>query len=435
MDSILDFIQVPIGWALKFCNTIVGNQYIFALLIFAVLVEILMIPFAIKQQKNSIKQASLRPKEMAIRKKYAGRDDAQTKQKVQEEIQALYQKEGFNPMGGCLPLLIQFPVLIILYNIVINPLKYICGLSADAITHAAEIVVSIKPELIAEKSTAAKTVASLAGTNTINLMAHVKDILAADPDAFAAVADFADKIPDASALPNLTYFGVNLGLTPSITSLTSDNKLQAILLIVPVATFLVYFFSSKLTRKLTYQPTTADDPQMGCSNKMMDIMMPLFSVYITFITPAAIGIYWIFKSILGIVKQLIMKKAMPLPVFTEEDYKAAEKEVNSRIDKSNKIEKSGKVVRSLHHIDDEDFDDTREAALKRKEALAAQEAANEAAKAQNNSPFASLFGGASVKKDEKKKDKKVKDADKKADGETTIGPEGKADEQSDDNNK
>ena len=99
MNSLLDFIQVPIGWALKFCNTIVGNQYILALLIFAVLIELLLIPFAIKQQKNSIKQASLRPKEMAIRKKYAGRYDAQTKQKVQEEIKALYQKEGFNPMG------------------------------------------------------------------------------------------------------------------------------------------------------------------------------------------------------------------------------------------------------------------------------------------------------------------------------------------------
>ena len=86
-----DFIMMPVAYILKFCNKIVGNHYILALLIFAVLVEIVLIPFGIKQQKNSIKQAGLRPKEKAIREKYAGRDDQPTKQKMQQEIQELYQ--------------------------------------------------------------------------------------------------------------------------------------------------------------------------------------------------------------------------------------------------------------------------------------------------------------------------------------------------------
>ena len=104
------------GYVIRFCNFLGGNQYILALLIFAVFVEAILLPFGIKQQKNSIKQARLRPKEMAIRKKYAGRDDAPTKQKMTQEIQELYQKEGYNMMGGCLPLLIQFPIIIALYN-------------------------------------------------------------------------------------------------------------------------------------------------------------------------------------------------------------------------------------------------------------------------------------------------------------------------------
>ena len=95
--------------------------------------EIVLLPFGISQQKKSIKQARLRPKEQAIRKKYSGRDDKATQMKMNEEIQELYQKEGYNPMSGCLPLLIQFPLLIALYNVVINPLKYICNLSDDAI--------------------------------------------------------------------------------------------------------------------------------------------------------------------------------------------------------------------------------------------------------------------------------------------------------------
>ena len=383
--------MMPVAYILKFCNTIVGNHYILALLIFAVLVEIVLIPFGIKQQKNSIKQAGLRPKEKAIREKYAGRDDQPTKQKMQQEIQELYQKEGYNPMSGCLPLLIQFPVIIMLYNIVINPLKYICGLSAESINAAAELVKTLKPEL------AEKTISTTG--NTINLMSYIQEL---GVEKFYDIPGFEGITPD--KMPNLTYFfgenGINLGLNPSF---TPDNPIQYWLLLVPVLTFVVYFFSGKLTRKLSYQPQM-DDAQMGCSNKMMDVMMPLFSVYITFITPAAIGIYWIFKSVLGVLKQWILKKAMPIPEFSEEDYKAAVKEMNSRQEKGSKVEKSGKVVRSLHHIDDEDYEDTRERALKHKEALAAQEAEEAAAKAEAPS-LSSLFGKASLKKDKKKEEK------------------------------
>ena len=398
-----DFIMMPVAYILKFCNKIVGNQYILALLIFAVLVELVLIPFGIKQQKNSIKQAALRPKEKAIRDKYAGRDDQPTKQKMQQEIQELYQKEGYNPMSGCLPLLIQFPVIILLYNIVINPLKYVCGLSEEAINAAAELVKVLRPEL------AGKTIAT--SGNTINLMSYIEEI---GLEHFVDIPGFTEEM----VMPNLSYFGVNLGLNPGF--MYMDDKIQYLLLLVPVLTFVVYYLTGKLNRKLTYQPQV-EDAQMGCSNKMMDIMMPLFSVYITFITPAAIGIYWIFKSILGVLKQWILKKAMPIPEFSEEDYKAAVKEINGRQDKSNPVKKSGKVVRSLHHIDDEDFDDTREKALKHKEALAAQEAEEAAAKAEAPS-LSSLFGKASVKKDDKKSKKEKKPADEKTD---EVPPEGK----------
>ena len=109
----MDFITKPIGWLLEFFSKLCGNSYILAILLFSIVIEVLLtLIFGIKQQKNSIKQARLRPKEMAIRKKYAGRDDKPTQQKMTQEIQELYQKEGYNPLGGCLPLFIQFPLLI-----------------------------------------------------------------------------------------------------------------------------------------------------------------------------------------------------------------------------------------------------------------------------------------------------------------------------------
>ena len=123
--DVMYWIGVSLFWL---TNTIGFGNYIVGICIFAIVIEILLLPLGINRQKNSIKQAKLRPKEMAIRKKYAGRNDQATQQKVQAEIQEMYQKENFNPASGCLPLLLQLPILIVLYNIVIDPLKHVLGM-------------------------------------------------------------------------------------------------------------------------------------------------------------------------------------------------------------------------------------------------------------------------------------------------------------------
>ena len=369
----MDIIFKPLGWVLELCSKIVGGNYLFAILIFAVFVEIVLLPFGISQQKKSIKQARLRPKEQAIRKKYSGRDDKPTQMKMNEEIQELYQKEGYNPLGGCLPLLIQLPLLLALYNVVINPLKYICGLSDDAVLQIQAIV------------------GGNSGRSTMGLLNKIK---ATPFEAFQNVEGFTQEIYD--NMPNLNVFGVfDLSLTPQQCLNADSLKTIAgwLVVLIPIVTFVAYFLSMKLNRKLMYQPMNdANQAQMGCSNKVMDFVMPLFSVFLAFTYPAALGLYWIFKCLLGILKQFILSKAMPLPVFTEEDYKAAEREVNSRPDKSIKVAKSGRVVRSLHHIDDEDFEDTAEKARAFKEALAAQEEADrkKAEEARSNSRFGSF---------------------------------------------
>lgn len=387
----MDIINKPLGWVLELCSKIVGGNYLFAILIFAVFVELVLLPFGISQQKKSIKQARLRPKEQAIRKKYSGRDDKPTQMKMNEEIQELYQKEGYNPLGGCLPLLIQFPLLIALYNVVINPLKYICGLSEDAIVQVQSIV------------------GTTSQRGTMGLLTRMKEL---GYDAFKNVEGFMTA-EEFAEMPDLNVFGAfDLSITPQqCMNLDSIKTLSGwLVLLVPVITFVAYFLSMKLTRKFMYQPMNdANQAQMGCSNKVMDLVMPLFSVFLAFTYPAALGLYWVFKCLLGILKQFILSKAMPLPKFTEEDYLAAEKEVNSRPDKSLKVAKSGRVVRSLHHIDDEDFEDTAEKARAFKEALAAQEEADKkkAEEAKKNS----MFGATKLKDDSDKKSSKTKDSD------------------------
>ncbi len=342
---------------MKWLDTWTGN-YILALLIFAVLVELLMLPFGIKQQKNSIKQAKLRPKEMAIRKKYAGRDDKATQQKVAQEIQELYQKENYNQFAGCLPLLIQLPIIMILYYVIINPLHYELRISTDAIEAMRTFITTAVENGGLGLSLGRNAKSTIEMINVLNDSGYWQTIsanfanfavngTAVGSEAF--LQEFQTAV--ANGLPDLTIFGgaINLGEIPSITQ-------PSWLWSIPVLTFGAYFGSMKLTRKLTYQPTMQTQ-DMGCSNKVMDVAMPLFSVYITFVVPAAVGVYWIFKSILGTAKQFILYKIFPLPKFTEEDYKAAERELAGKNPQKPKSSGNGPKpgVRSLHHIDDDDY--------------------------------------------------------------------------------
>ena len=397
MNGIMDIINIPMGYVIRICNSLLGNQYILALLVFAVIVELLMLPLSIKRQKNSIKQARLRPKELAIRKKYGNSKDPQTQQKIQQDIQAMYQKEGFNPMSGCLPLLIQFPVIIALYNIVINPLRYICGLSTGTI-NSLITAVNAHPDYAGTTFVAERN---------IDLMGAVRRIMETDgPGFFAGVEGFAEKIGSVADLPNLTVFGaIDLAATPSF-------KEFGWLLLVPLITFLSYFFSMKINRKLMYQPA-GNDAAMGCSNKMMDLMMPLMSVFISFTVPAALGVYWIIKCVLGVGIQAILSKAMPIPSFTDEDYKAAEKAYEATQKNKPRTASAGKV-RSLHHIDDEDYDEKGNYIGDPTGGVKREEKTSDGAAAAETGKENSLLGHVSMK-EEAKHEKKTKKKNKKDD--------------------
>lgn len=349
-ENIQYWIGVALGWI---TNTVGFGNYLVGICIFAVIIELLLLPLSIKQQKNSIKQATLRPKEMAIRKKYAGRNDQATQQKVNTEIQELYQRENFNPMGGCLPLLVQFPVIIILYNIVINPLVFVLGKSAG-------VAAALQTYVTVSKAAGGLGMALNSKNGTIEILSTIREKGASAIEGikdFAFInntdAVYAELAGISESIPSFNIGPINFGLTPSITELSW-------LLVVPVLTFVVYFFSMKLTKKFMYQPTAPaqQDAATGCSTKIMDYSMPLMSVFISFAVPGAVGVYWIFKSVISTAKQFILSRMMPLPKFTEEDYKAAEKEFNSKSShkKSSGSSTTGAKVRSLHHIDDDDYD-------------------------------------------------------------------------------
>lgn len=333
MNAILKFF----GSLLSIFDSFTGS-YLLALFIFALLVKIILLPFGIKQQKNSIKQARVRPKEMAIRNKYKGRTDQRTQQKMQTEVMELYQQEGYNPASGCLPLLIQLPVILILYKVITNPLQYICGYTTDMINKIATYLSELGTAGISVKD-------GVFSRYDINLISHLKANLEGINGALGELGQV-----DLSVIPNFSFFG--LGGNDYLAA-TPNTDIFSLLLLVPALNCVFTLLSTYVTKKVTFQPM--QDQQSQGSMKFMNIFMAGMTTFIAFTVPAAIGIYWLFNNLLGMLQQLVLAKAMPLPKFTEEDFKRAEKEYSGKADKKETNYKT--KIALARPMDDDEYAD------------------------------------------------------------------------------
>lgn len=371
MSSWFDFIFIGIGAVLKFFSDLAGGNFLVGLIVFAVLIKLILIPFGIKQQNNSISQAKYKPREMAIRRKYAGRTDKATQQKMNNEIMEMYQKDGASPMGGCLPMLLQMGIILLLYQVIIHPLLYVVGVSRESVTAMTEyfkatvdnggLGLSLSggyQEITIMKEALARGQEAFIG----GFEAFCKNYLTpegAQPYLLGADTLVAEAGKMFSTTINFNLFGLKnfLAETPSVASLWTFPWTNLVwLVLIPLLNFGAQFFTMKLQKKLTFQPMQ-EMQQGGCMGKAMEWGFPVMTLYIAFRVPAAIGIYWLFNNVLGIIQMLILNKAMPIPKFTEEDIKAAEKELKG---KAEKLPKTPEGVRSnpnsLHTIDFEEED-------------------------------------------------------------------------------
>lgn len=336
MTSILDIINIPLGYVIKFAYYITDN-YALALLLFAIVMQIILLPLGIKQQKNQIKQASLAPKVAAINKKYAGRTDKATQEKKNAEVMEMYQRENFNPAGGCLPLLLQMPILIALYNVVRFPLRYICSIGADVLNKVTDAL------------------NAFSGQNFTNNQIGMTQYIASNFDSIKSVTvdggATIGQIFEGVKLPNFMMFGLDLSEVPQITWPPKP------LIILPIVMLAALYLSQILMKKFQYQDPTTKDAQNNCSMKVMMWSMPLLSFFFAFRLAAAICLYWLYSNLIQLLKSFILAKVMPLPRYTEEDYKKAEKEIMSSSQKKREKKENAGKVRSLHHIDDDDYID------------------------------------------------------------------------------
>ena len=368
----MGIISKPLGWIITQCYNLTGN-YVLALILFSFVLQIILLPFAIKQQKNSIKQASLDPKVRAIRKKYAGRNDQETQQKLNNEVMDLYKKENFNPMGGCLPLLIQMPILFAIYNVVTEPLTYICNFSKDFI---ASIQAKIYEIMSAAQTAGFEAFADGKTVRELELMKKIREYLGTGELDIAL--ENGEKLTEA-ILPNFSLFGLDFMYSPA-EGLKSDSMALKGLILITVFTLIFTVLSQWITKKVQYNPNP--EQANNSSMKIMMWTMPALSVFIAHTMAGAVGLYWIIRNIFTTLQTVILAKVMPLPKFTEEDYKAAEREFKVKNDKkpkkSGEGSSSGKKVRSLHRIDDEDYEDTASSEQKSEGKPELKEGVNEA---------------------------------------------------------
>ncbi len=281
MNLIYTLFGVPLGFIMWACYRLT-HHYVLSLFLFTLITRLILIPFTIKQQKSTVKMAMIKPQLDELQKKYAN-----NREKLNEEMMKLYQKEGYNPTAGCLPLLIQMPILFGLIDVIYKPLKHILRLPAEVIQSGVDIVQS--------------SLTSSRQSMMVEL-AVIKEVKI-DPQRFAVMGQEAI---DAIQNLNLNFLGMDLTLTPTVEMFKniftgSYNGL----IFIPIFAGLTSLLMSYVTMKNSMGTT---EGAAAASMKSMMFTMPILSTVISFSVPAGVGIYWSFSNIVALVQTMIMNK-------------------------------------------------------------------------------------------------------------------------------
>ncbi len=281
MNWLMNIIGYPLGWVMWLAYQVVPI-YSIALIIFTVIVRAAMIPLSIKQQKNTAHMALFKPKVDAINKKYAN-----NKQKAQEEINKLYEREGYNPFGGCSSLFIQLPIIYGLIDVVYRPMTHLLRLDKAVISTAQSLLEGAKALTNTKSLGVELEILGQLDKHKDLLINGTKDTAGIGAEAFEKMHSL-----------DLNLFGViNLGEIPT----WAFNWL----FLIPVFSLLTALLSSVISMKMTQ--TSSDAQGKGCSYAMM-FGMPFMSAYFSFLVPAGVGLYWIISNVIAGAQSIVLRK-------------------------------------------------------------------------------------------------------------------------------
>lgn len=334
LGPIAKLLGMLMDWIYSGISNITGGRVesvVLSIVIITIIIYMCLLPLTIKQQKFSKLSQKMQPEMQAIQAKYKNKKDQASMMAMQEETQLLYQKYGISPMGSCVQMLIQMPILFALYRVFYNIPAYLSGVKGsftglvDSIQQTSgyqDTLVSLmeKYNVVTSSGLNASNAASkLADASGDTLSNYIIDILYKLPskgwDAlldgkfFDGIQSVVEKTHD--ALLHFNYFlGLNISDTPwyIIKSNFTDKPDKWLLfvilaLLIPVLSYLTQMINIKLMP----QATNGND-QMASQMKMMNLMMPLMSLFFCFTVPVGLGIYWICSALVRGIQQFFVNR-------------------------------------------------------------------------------------------------------------------------------
>lgn len=286
---------MAMGWIIKTIYELVKN-YGVAIILFTLIIKLILLPLNVKSQKAMKKQQKIQPLVAELQKKYAN-DQA----KLQQEMQKIYKENGVSMAGGCLPLLIQMPILIALYQAIQKPLTYMFNVPYKNI-----------PEDVINKVNDLKEAMIASGADLGNLANYDAQQLMQQSQ--IQISNWAHQIHGAAHewYINFNFLGLDLSKTPwtafNCFGDIKGNLSVILLLIIPIVAVLSAFAQSKISMAQSGQSNNASNDQAQSMSKTMTWMMPVMTGYFTLILPAGIGLYWIVSGAVQIVQQLMLNK-------------------------------------------------------------------------------------------------------------------------------
>lgn len=334
LGPIAKLLGILMDWIYSGISNITGGRVesvVLSIVIITIIIYMCLLPLTIKQQKFSKLSQKMQPEMQAIQAKYKNKKDQASMMAMQEETQLLYQKYGISPMGSCVQMLIQMPILFALYRVFYNIPAYLSGVKGSftglvdqikGVDNYSDTLVQLmeKYNVVTSSGINASNAASkLADASGDTLNNFIIDILYKLPSkGWDALMDgkFFDGIQSAvekthDALLHFNYFlGLNISDTPwyIIKSNFTDKPDKWLLfvilaLLIPVLSYLTQMINIKLMP----QATNGND-QMANQMKMMNLMMPLMSLFICFTVPVGLGIYWICSALVRGIQQFFVNR-------------------------------------------------------------------------------------------------------------------------------
>ncbi len=293
-----------------------------SIILFTLVTKLILFPLSLNQQKSSKLQSVIQPEIQAIQKKYKGKNDNESMMKMNVETREVYEKYGASMTGGCLPLLIQFPIIFGLYQVIYKIPAYVGQvrnyfdlviekLPADFATNEVFLQLAQNQYLAnADFSNMDKVVDLLYKLTN----AQWNQLIAEFPNISTAVTSSGENVIEAINRMQ-RFLGINVAYTPMnvITGFFGGNTEFTVMavvfaILIPVASGLSQWYSSKIM--MANQPQQPDDAPGSSMLKSMNVAMPLMSLVFCFTLPLVIGIYWVVSSLVQVVQQIVLNSYM-----------------------------------------------------------------------------------------------------------------------------